>query len=126
MLPFLAAAGIVLAIGMAQAQPAPVPVPGPNWLPRTTADLVVLDKMRAQPTPLTVNVGQSATFGPLTIALRSCLVRPPDVPGDSAAFLDVTDGRDPNAGFHGWMIAGAPSLSQMEHPLYDVRLSACR
>jgi len=117
---------MMVAAGAAQAQPAPPAVPGPAWLPRTTAELIVLDKMRAQASPITVRVGASAMAGPLTIAVRSCVVRPPDVPGDSAAYLDVTDSREPNAAFHGWMLAGAPSLSQMEHPIYDVRVTACR
>ena len=29
-------------------------------------------------------------------------------------------------GFRGWMIASAPALGMMEHPLYDVRVVACR
>lgn len=114
-------AGLLLA-GAAYAQQPGQP---DAWLPRTTAELVVLDKVRAQPTPLTVRVGQSATVGSLTIAVRGCVVRPPDMAQDSAAFLEVTDPRASGSAFRGWMLAGAPALSQLEHPLYDLRVTSC-
>jgi len=95
------------------------------WQPRDTAELTVLDKVRAQPSPLTVRVGQSVSWGSLTITVRGCVVRPPDVPQDSAAFLEVTDGRSTGTAFHGWMLASAPALSLMEHPIYDLRVTSC-
>ncbi len=115
----------VLAAGSAQAQPAgPLP-PTDAWLPRNTAELAVLDKVRAQPAPLTVRVGQSVPWGSLTITVRGCVTRPPDLPQDSAAFLEVTDGRATGNAFRGWMLASAPALSQMEHPIYDLRVTSC-
>lgn len=113
--------------GVAHAQPAGPPTSQPDaWQPRNTAELTVLDKVRAQPSPLSVRVGQSVLFGSLTITVRGCVVRPPDLPQDSAAFLEVADSRTGSAGFRGWMLAGAPGLSQMEHPIYDLRVTACR
>ncbi len=97
-----------------------------NWVPRPAADLVLLDKIRGQPTEVTVKVGERTTFGSLTVAVRSCAVRPPDQPADAAAFVDVTDGRGNTDIFHGWLLAKTPSVSQMEHPVYDLKLMACR
>ncbi len=85
----------------------------------------MLDKVRAQPSPLTVRVGQSVPWGSMTITVRGCVTRPPDQPQDSAAFLEVTDGRAAGATFRGWMLASAPALSQLEHPLYDLRVTSC-
>ncbi len=85
----------------------------------------MLDKVRAQPSPLTIRVGQSAPWGSMTITVRGCVTRPPDQPQDSAAFLEVTDGRAAGATFRGWMLASAPALSQLEHPLYDLRVTSC-
>lgn len=116
----------MLAAGAAQAQPAQPPAPTVEaWLPRNTAELSVLDKVRAQPSPLTVRVGQSVPWGSMTITVRGCMTRPPDQPQDSAAFLEVTDGRAAGATFRGWMLASAPALSQLEHPLYDLRVTSC-
>ncbi len=115
----------MLAAGPAQAQPAGPLSPADTWLPRNTAELSVLDKVRAQPSPLTVRVGQSVPWGSLTITVRGCVTRPADLPQDSAAFLEVTDGHATGHAFRGWMLASAPALSQMEHPIYDLRVTSC-
>lgn len=120
----------LLLAGAARAQmPAPTlgPASGPDaWVQRGTAELTLLDKVRAQPSRIQVRVGQSATFGTLTIAVRHCVTRPPDLPPNNAAFLDVADSRPNGTTFRGWMIANSPALSLLEHPLYDVRVTACR
>ena len=97
-----------------------------GWVPKTSAELVVLDKIRAQPQPLTVKVGQSGEFETLTISVRSCFVRPPDQAADSAAFVDVTDARGKRDVFKGWVLANTPAVSMMEHPVYDLRLVGCK
>ena len=98
----------------------------PNiWLPGKTAQLLALDKVNAQATALTIKVGQSATFGSLTITVKACLIRSPDQPVDAAAFLDVTDSHPDAAGFKGWMLATEPSVSIMQHPIYDLRVTGC-
>jgi len=97
-----------------------------GWVPKGTAELVLLDKIRAQPSKLDVKVGGSGNFGSLTINVRSCFTRPPDQPADSAAFVDVTDSRSKGEVFKGWVLANTPSVSVMEHAVYDLRLVACR
>jgi hypothetical protein len=140
-----ACAGLLLAIicaGSAAAQnPAPIqsqPLPAPSeaepappappdiWDPRPRADLLVLDKVTARRTALTAQVGTPVTFGPLTITVRACLVRPPDRAADAAAFLDIADSHPDQPGFHGWILLSDPAVSMFEHPVYDVRLVGCR
>lgn len=124
-LPLLALLAAWAAPALAAGPPSPPSSPPDAWQPRDTAELSVLDKVRAQPSPLTVRVGQSVSWGSLTITLRGCVARPPDLPQDSAAFLEVTDGRATGAAFRGWMLASAPALSLMEHPIYDLRVTSC-
>lgn len=112
--------------GWAAAQLAPNPAPSPTWIPRGLADLTVLDKVSAKVTPLSVKVGESGTYGPLTIGVRGCYVRPPDLPADSTAFLDVVDATAGATAFHAWLIASVPAASGMQNPVYDVRLVTCR
>jgi hypothetical protein len=112
-----------------QGQPASpeqtVPPPPNPWLPQGTAVLQALDKVNAQATTLTVKVGQTTTFGSLSIAVRACVVRPPNMPQDASAYLTITDSHPDQPGFKGWMLKSAPSLSMLEHPLYDVRVMGC-
>ncbi len=105
----------------------PPPAPAPeSWVPRGNFELAGLDKITARVSPVTGHVGQAVSFGTLTITVRSCVVRGPDQPADQAAYLDITDSRDANLVFHGWMLLSSPGLSMLEHPVYDIRLTACR
>lgn len=100
--------------------------PAAAWLPRRVADLTVLDKVSARVSPLSVKVGEVARVGPLSIAIRGCFVRPDNVAADATAFFDVTDTTPGAPEFHAWMVASAPAVSAMQHPVYDVRLVTCR
>lgn len=105
--------------------PAPQPVQ-PAWVPQGSADLQVLDKVNAQNALLSVKVGQEAHFGSLNIQVQACDNRPPDQPQDSAAYLTITDSHSDAPGFRGWMLAKNPSVSMLQHPIYDVRVVACK
>lgn len=113
----------------AAAPPVPqaaAPAPPPQtWVKAGTAKLQALDKVNAQASTLTVKVGQSAIFGSLTIGVKACLVRPPDQPQDAAAFVDVTDSHPDSPGFSGWLLENEPSVSMMQHPIYDLRVAGC-
>lgn len=126
--------GAVLAQTAPQTGPSPAPPAagpaqpsGPDaWVPRSTAELVLLEKLRAQPSQVMIKAGQQAGFGTLTIAVKSCVTRPPDLPQNSAAFLEITDSRGIAPVFRGWVLSNTPAVSQLEHPVYDLRLVACR
>jgi hypothetical protein len=105
---------------------APAGPPSNLWEPRGTADLVALDKIDERVVNLSVAVGQTATFYHLNIAVKACLVRPKDQPADSAVYLDITDSHPTQPGFHGWMLSNEPAASMMQHPVYDIRITACR
>jgi hypothetical protein len=114
--------------GQGQAPPAtpPATVERPNiWMPAAAAKLQALDKVNAQTSELTIKVGQSATFGSLTITVKSCMIRPSDQPADAAAYLDVTDSHPDSPNFDGWLLEDEPSVSMMQHPIYDLRVTGC-
>lgn len=102
------------------------PPPPPDWLPRGTAEIQALDKVNARRETLDISVGGTANFGALKITARSCVVRPPSQPKDAAAFLVIQDPHPGAPNFTGWMLASAPEVSMLEHPIYDVRVLGCR
>ena len=104
----------------------PVAQPLMTWLPQSNAQIQVLDKVNAQTAVLTMKVGESAQVGSLTIQVQACDIRPPDQPQDSTAFLTITDSHADAPGFRGWMLANNPSLSMLQHPIYDVRVVGCK
>ncbi len=106
--------------------PGPATMERPNvWVSATVAKVQALDKVNAQTALLTIKVGQSVTFGSLTITAKACAIRPADQPADSAAFLTVTDSHPDTPVFAGWMLENEPSVSMMQHPIYDLRVAGC-
>lgn len=108
-----------------QAPPFPRAAGFPDvWQPRREALVQALDKVNARHTNLTLRPGVPTNYQSLTITLRGCLVRPPDQPADAAAFVSVTDSRggEPR---DLWLIRSAPSVSMLEHPIFDLRVLGC-
>jgi hypothetical protein len=95
------------------------------WQPAGSAVLQILDKVNAQSATITVKVGSTAQFGPLAIAARACNVTTGDEAANATAFLDITDSHPDSPGFHGWMLKSDPSVSMLQHPVYDVRVVGC-
>jgi hypothetical protein len=122
-------AALVLAPLPAALLLAPRPAEAQDWVPMRAARLQALDKVTARITILEARVGDSATFGTLSIALRACSGRGQDDVPDAAAWMEITDSRaapgSPPA-FRGWMFANAPGVSMLEHPVYDIRVLECR
>ena len=85
-------------------------------LNKLTAELVIIDTV----------VDSQAEFGSLTIVVRACRKPVNEEEDDSVAFLEIHDRAEENKRvFMGWMFASSPSLSALEHPLYDVWVEKC-
>ncbi|MCC7275044.1 MAG: DUF2155 domain-containing protein [Alphaproteobacteria bacterium] len=94
-----------------------------------TAVLQALDKILGRTSTFEAKVGQPTRFGTLEIVVRACRERPPEEPPESTAFIEIDDQRPGEARrrvFSGWMFASSPSVSALEHPVYDVWLKACK
>lgn len=87
-----------------------------------------LDKVTARISTFEAPTGASVQFGTLQVVVRTCNKKPPEEPPESAAFLEIDDvraGEAPRRIFTGWMFASSPSLSALEHPVYDVWVVDC-
>ncbi len=105
-----------------------IPEPPPTWDAHPSVILRALDKVTARTQTFTIPIGQQFNFGALTIAVRACRARPPLEPADAAAFLQIVEqkkGEELVARFSGWMFSSSPSLSALEHPVYDVWVVGC-
>lgn len=133
----LATAALALAAGNASALE-----------PRTGVKLRALDKITGNSTDHNVKVGETLTFGRVSVTVRACFQAPPEDTPESAAFLEIRSltpqepraertaagdaptARGPRTGpdgtlFSGWMFASSPGLSALEHPTYDVWVISC-
>ncbi len=107
---------------------APAPVGAAIEEPHAVVVLQGLDKITARISTFTARIGELVRFGTLEITARACYETPPVEPPESAAFLQidaVDPGRPPERVFSGWMFASSPSLSALEHPVYDVWVLDC-
>ena len=94
-----------------------------------TAVLQGLDKITARISTFEAPLGDPVRFGSLEIVARACNKRPPEEPPESAAFLEIVDVRPDSPAiplFTGWMFASSPSISAVEHPVYDVWVIDCK
>jgi len=137
-LPLLLAALAVVLGGTAAAQ-----APQQQQVPRTAnvnlrpipegpgkrvAELQGLDKVTARTQRFLAPVGEATRFGTLSITVGDCLVNVPEAPPESVAYLTIVDnkpGQAPEKLFAGWMFASTPSLSALDHGVYDVRVLSC-
>jgi hypothetical protein len=109
-----------------QGGPAGRPAAFPDvWQPRQGATIQALDKINARHAVLTLRPGVPVTFQTLTIMLKACVVRPPDQPADAAAFVSVADRAGADQAFNGWLIRSIPSVSMLQHPMFDLRVMGC-
>jgi hypothetical protein len=117
--------------------------------PRSGVKLRTLDKITGNSTDITVKVGETRTFGRLSVTVKACFQAPAEDAPESAAFVEIhantpaqkVSGDKPantsrmNKGpqpigpdgllFSGWMFASSPGLSALEHPTYDVWVISC-
>ena len=87
-----------------------------------------LDKVTARVSTFEANLNQEVRFGTLEVIVKKCVKTPPEETPESAAFLEIRDikpGQDLEILFTGWMFASSPSLSAMQHPVYDVWVIGC-
>jgi hypothetical protein len=80
---------------------------------------------------LSATIGSELSFGTLGVTVHRCAFRPPELPPEDAAFLEIVDrGHDPSAlpkpVFDGWMFSSSPAVSALEHPVYDLTLLSCK
>ncbi|HUN45713.1 MAG TPA: DUF2155 domain-containing protein [Stellaceae bacterium] len=126
----LAGLALLIAAPLAHAQTA---APATAVAPQMIAVLQGLDKTTARVTTFDAPVGRSVKFGSLVITARACNKQPPEEAPNTSAFLQIDDTRSSSGSsaraervFSGWMFAESPSLSALEHPVYDVTLLDCK
>src|SRR5215469_8183662 len=100
-----------------------------KMIPEPVAILQGLDKISARTSKIEAPVGASIHFGTLSITVRDCEQSPPEDSPENAAFIQIYEtppGEDTKRLFSGWMFSSSPALSELEHPVYDVTLLACK
>ena len=99
-----------------------------TWLPGKQAQLTILDKIYGSASTISANIGTPFSVRFLTVTVLACLIRPPNLPPDAAAFLQVTDSHAPAGSppeFRGWIFHAEPGLSGMSDAATDISVNGC-
>jgi hypothetical protein len=92
-------------------------------------ELRVLNKVTAQAELLKAKPGATIEFGRLSIEAVQCYQSSPSSQPDSVALLKISEHvpeqEKPKLLFHGWMYQSSPSITSLEHPVYDVTMVDC-
>lgn len=135
--PFPAAATAALMLATSGPAFAQSAIDPNDFVSTDLAVLRALDKQMGRMREFTVAVGDTMRFYGLEVTVRTCQTTPVSTTPHQAAFLEIRDdsswadtvhkvGDDPDAPvFSGWMFADSPSLSGLEHPVYDLWLKEC-
>lgn len=97
---------------------------------RGIAVLRTIDKRAARTSTFEVPVDKTVKFGSsLFIKTRACRVSSALDKPEDAAFLQIWERKPKEEAqwvFSGWMFASSPSVSRMDHPVYDVWVIECK
>ena len=102
----------------------------PEQAGSSVAIIQALNKTTAKTSILEAKIGQKINFGQLTITARKCWQAPLDQKPESKILLEVfedkNDGNPAKRIFYGWLFASSPSVSGLEHPIYDLAALGCK
>jgi len=94
-----------------------------------TAVFAGLDKITGRIISFDVAINETVQFGALQMTPRACYSRPPTETPNTNAFVEVDEVTlqgEIKRIFTGWMFAASPGLNAVEHPVYDVWITACK
>ena len=93
--------------------------------------MIGLDKITAKTKPIKLKIGETVKFGLLEIkALKCGISKSDDFEKNSVAYLQVKDvSENQNEKvfiFNGWTFSSNPSITPIDHAVYDVWLVSCQ
>jgi hypothetical protein len=87
------------------------------------AELIVLNKITAKSVKKAFSLGEIKFFGNLSIEVHKCVKSTDPFNANNLMLLTIFDNKidDDNLSvFHGWIVSSNPSISTLEHPVYEV------
>lgn len=99
----------------------------------TVAVVQGLNKTTAKTSILEMRIGDKIKFGRLSIIAHKCWQSSLDQKPESKILLEIFENKNDESGaekevriFYGWMFASSPSISGLEHPIYDLTALSCK
>ena len=90
--------------------------------------LGALNKVSGKISKIKIEDNSETNFGTLKIVVKTCKKSLPEDPPENSAFIQIWDTKiDKNEEkiFSGWMFSSSPSISAVDHAVYDVWVIDC-
>ena len=94
----------------------------------STTALGALNKVSGKISKIKVEDNNEMFFGTLKIIVRTCKKSLPEDPPENSAFIEIWDkkiDKEEKKIFSGWMFSSSPSISAVDHAVYDVWVIDC-
>ncbi len=93
-----------------------------------TAIIQGLNKTTAKTSILEMKMEDVIKFGQIQIIAHKCWQSPLDQKPESKILVEVMENKEGKSSriFYGWMFASSPSISGLEHPIYDLTAISCK
>ena len=89
------------------------------------ASLSILNKITANVDNLDIELKENFEYGELRIYPIDCYLSSPEEKPEIAVYLNVYHNNKDKKIFSGWMLKTLPSISAIEHPIYDIWVNDC-
>ena len=85
----------------------------------------ILNKITANVSQVKLHLKENYFHDELRIYPIYCKINDPDERPEVSVYLNVYDKKNNDKLFAGWMLKTLPSVSSLEHPLYDIWINDC-
>ncbi len=88
-----------------------------------------LNKTTAKTSSLEMKIEDKINFGQISIIAHKCWQAPLDQRPESKILIEVLERKNDEVEqriFYGWMFASSPSISGLDHPIYDLTAIGCK
>jgi hypothetical protein len=89
------------------------------------ATISLLNKITAEVKTINIRLKENYRYEELKIYAIDCYNSKPLEKAETAVYLNIYSEKSMKKIFNGWMIKSLPSISSMEHPIYDLWVDDC-
>ena len=90
-----------------------------------TAEISILNKITTNVDTLKLTLKENFLYQELKIYLIDCYLSGPYEKSEIGIYLNIHHKDSKEKIFNGWMLKSLPSISSMEHPIYDIWVEDC-
>lgn len=88
------------------------------------AAIRILNKITAKSFLVDIDLKKDHKYGGLNIKIHKCWNAPLEQKPETKMLLEINE-NEQNI-FFGWLFASSPSISSLEHPIYDITAIKCK